>query len=138
MWVLPGDSFLVSVVIAVGMYFTARHSRWNPGDLKLVLAYGAVIYLLIIASVFAYEAYLDHKIAAFDLDGDGFFSAEESTEEYVKCWEKIMDDVGGRTYAPVLGLPFALFCAGLFLVALRLISFILDWVEQTRRGKPGL
>ncbi len=138
MWVLPGDPLLVATVIAVGMYLIARHSRWNPGDLKLVLVYGAVVYLLIIVSVFAYEAYLDHKISTFDLDGDGFFSAEESTEEYVKYWEKIMDDVGGRTYAPVFGLSFALFCAGFFLFALRSISVILNWVEQIKHRKPDL
>ena len=92
MWVFAGypfTLFLIPTAIAVGIYYTSKFSKWNPGNLRLAFINFVTIYLLIIISVLVYDIYLTYKVSTFDLDGDGFFTTEEWTPEYAKYSGKL-------------------------------------------------
>ena len=124
MWVLPGYPFtlvLMPIAIAAGVYCISKFSKWNPSNLKIAVTNFIVMYLLIIFSAHAYEIYLEYKILTFDLDGDGFFSNKESTAEYAKYSSRLIGDVG-RTFAPITGFVFSLFCSTCLFFILKLID----------------
>ena len=126
MWVFGGaflNLFLIPTVIAVGIYYVSKFSKWNPSNLRLALINFVIIYLLIIISVCVYDIYLKYKVSTFDLDGDGFFTSEEWTPEYAKYSSRLVNDVG-RNFAPVTGFIFSFLHSIVFLVILTLCRII--------------
>ena len=126
MWVFGGaflNLFLIPTVIAAGIYYVSKSSKWNPSNLRLALINFIIIYLLIIISVCVYDIYLKYKVSTFDLDGDGFFTSEEWTPEYAKYSSRLVNDVG-RNFAPITGFVFSFLHSILFFVILTLYRII--------------
>ena len=126
MWVFAGypfTLFLIPTAIAVGIYYASKFSKWNPSSLRLAFMNFVTIYLFIIISVLVYDIYLTYKVSTFDLDGDGFFTTEESTPEYAKYSGRLVNDVG-RNFAPITGFVFSFLHSILFFVVLTLGKII--------------
>ena len=115
--------FLIPTIIAVGIYYVSKFSKWNPSNLRLALINFVVIYLLIIIGVFIYDVYLSYKVSTFDLDGDGFFTGEEWTPEYAKYSAKLVNDLG-RNLVPITGFIISFLNSILFFVILTLGKII--------------
>ena len=127
MWVLPGYPFtliLIPTTISVGIYCISIFSKWNPSALRLAITNFIFIYLLIVFSVYVYETYLEYVVATFDLDGDGFFSSEESTTEYAVYSSKLTNDVG-RNFAPITGFAFSFLCSVIFFIIIKLKEIVM-------------
>ena len=126
MWVFGGypfTLFLIPTAITVGIYYTSKFSKWNLSNLRLTFINFVTIYLFIIISVLVYDVYLTYKVSTFDLDGDGFFTTEESTPEYAKYSGKLVNDLG-RNLAPITGFVFSFLHSILFFVVLTLGKII--------------
>jgi len=84
--------------------------RWKTGATKALrsaLVSFAVIDPLRVASAVAGGRYLDSRLAAFDLDGDGIFSGAETSPEQERALLDVTNDVG-RNLAPITGAIVAL------------------------------
>jgi len=79
----------------------------------LVLINIALTYLLILAGTMAVEYYYEMKLAAFDLNGDGVFTAAELTTEQQAAQNEV-EGMSARTLAPAVGIIFAFFYSALF------------------------
>ncbi len=130
MWGIPVDTEALIVAIAVGVFFISRYSGWKPGNLALALTHFTIVYLLWVVSAFIYDAYIDYKVATFDVDGDGMFSNDEVLpEEYYK-YHNIQISDALRNLAPIFGFVCALFWSSIFFL-------VLSWLEQIKHKKPA-
>ena len=125
MFFFLGDvfTFLIPLAAAGGIYYVSRLPKWNLSDLKLAFINFIIIYLLIIGNVLTYYIYLDYKVSTFDLDGDGFFSYEESTPEYAEYSSMLVNDLA-RLFAPITGFVFSFLCSAIFFIILKFIRII--------------
>ena len=126
MWVFGGypfTLFLIPTAITVGIYYASKFSKWNLSNLRLTFINFVTIYLFIIISVLVYDVYLTYKVSTFDLDGDGFFTTEESTPEYAKYSGKLVNDLG-RNLAPITGFITSFLYSILFFIVLTLGKII--------------
>ncbi|MFD2177080.1 hypothetical protein [Veronia pacifica] len=126
-------STTIAVLLVIPVMVWAANQKLLSSKLKNVSMSGisaVLLYVFILVSV----AYIEHKLnsdlAAFDLDGDGFFSDSEVTPEQEKAMSRVTADTG-RTFAPFIG---AIFAAIYFLVVW-LVSSIISWANKWRASR---
>jgi hypothetical protein len=83
-----------------------------------------LVYAFIIVSVAYVEHKLDIELAAFDLNGDGFFSGNEITQNQEKAMYRVTSDTG-RTFAPYTGTVFSVF----YFLVVWFLLFIISKVD---------
>lgn len=120
----------IAVLLLIPIFVLVVNKKLFSSKLKnvSVSAISAVfLYLFILVSVAYVEQRLDSELAAFDLNGDGFFSGSEVTSEQEKAMFRVTADTG-RTFAPFTG---AIFSVIYFLIVWLLISFV-SWLGNWR------
>lgn len=88
---------------------------------------GAVLYVILLVSVFYISQKIETELASFDLDGDGFFSGNEITEEQQQALKRFTQDTG-RNFAPFTGIAVSVvyfLCVWLSLYLAVLLKFLL-------------
>ena len=78
-----------------------------PRRLHFVLLFVLVCfggYILLVASVFAYDAYLETELYEYDLNGDRRFEDAELTPAAQRAMDNLTNDTG-RQFAPVTAVP---------------------------------
>ena len=129
MWISFGylwPFYLAIITISVLIISLSRYYKWKMGDLKFAALNFIVIYMLIVLSVFIYDAYLSYKLQSFDLDQDGIFSNDELTpeaSEYLSIW---VNDLG-RNLAPYTGFIFTFIYTIICLVVIKLYRLFLRY-----------
>ena len=105
----------LSIFTSVFVYLFEHRKYKQPSLLKLILTNFIIIYILIVSCAFFYDIYLTQKLATFDLNGDGFFSGIEITNEQTLYMEKVTHDTG-RKIAPLTGLFLSFFQSFIFFI----------------------
>ncbi|THV16717.1 hypothetical protein [Rhizobium rhizophilum] len=93
-----GLSFLLFLIIDLR---TKPMSGWAKVVLNLALAYAVLV-----GFAFVTNAYLDWRVYAFDLNGDGMFTDDEATAEHVWLMREWISDAG-RNLAPFFAVVIA-------------------------------
>jgi hypothetical protein len=99
MWVFDGGwlSLVVASVIIATIIGMISRKEIKSGRVKRVLKLNFVfLYFLIVASSYFNDWYLQHELAKFDLDGDGFFSQAEMTSQQQELFNLVMHDTGNN------------------------------------------
>lgn len=123
----------IAVLLFVPIFVWAVNYKLLSSKLKNVSisAISAVfLYVFILVSVAYVEQKLDSELAAFDLNGDGFFSGNEITPEQEKAMYRVTADTG-RTFAPFTG---AIFSAIYFFMIWLVFSIVL-WLGKWRASR---
>lgn len=89
--------------------------------LKLAIISFFIIYTFIVGSAQVVDYQLEQELYAFDVNGDGSFSLEETTPEAKVVMNRLANDTG-RTFAPITGFIFSLLYVVLFYGIVSLVS----------------
>jgi hypothetical protein len=121
-------TLVVFLIIPVALNMANRKlfaSRLNKISISVISA--VFVYIFILLNV----AYIEHKIglelAAFDLNGDGFFSGEEITPAQEEAMNRFISDTG-RTFAPFTGAIFS----SIYFLIVWLIFLTVSWLKSRR------
>jgi hypothetical protein len=109
MWIFPGGNIsliAVSLLITIVIFVKSRNFKWHNSSAKIAFANFITLYLFIVVSVVLYDFYIEYKLSTFDLDGDGIFSAAESTIEQA-IYMNIVTNDAGRNFAPITGAAYS-------------------------------
>lgn len=112
--------FSVFIPIVAYYFFPLKYkeiSAWKISAINFI-----IIYVLIIIAVFSYDFYIYQRLMALDLDGDGFFSGAEITEEQQK-YMKLYAHGTSRTFAPITGFIYSFIHSCIFWVSLSVFKF---------------
>ena len=115
------SNLLVGLVFCMPLVIFFMFNRYsqNRDPARLAVVNFLLTYGTIVLGVYAYEIYLDFKLASFDLDGDGIFSGQERTPEQKKYMRMVTWDTG-RTFAPITGLLFSFLYSALYYCILKI------------------
>jgi hypothetical protein len=80
--------------------------------MKFFLLTATALYLSLHLVIFTQGEYYEYKLDQFDLDGSGFFEANEQTPDQHAAMRLLVNDTG-RALAPFTLIPVALVVAGL-------------------------
>ncbi|WP_298775588.1 hypothetical protein [uncultured Shewanella sp.] len=114
----------LSILASVFVYLFEYRKHKQPSLLKLTLTNFIIIYILIVSCSFFYDIYLTQKLANLDLNGDGFFSGIEITNEQILYMDKVTHDTG-RKLAPLTGLFLSFFQSLIFFIFISIRNKVL-------------
>jgi len=95
--------FLIAVVTIFSIYRSKR-SKWKSFRLRAALFTLLTLCTVFIIEGILIEVYFSIKLESFDLDGDGFFSPEESTDKQKEFFQFMINGTGGGLF--ILIMPF--------------------------------
>lgn len=98
-------------------------------NLSIAALSAVCIYILILATVAYVNQKLDTELAAFDLDGDGFFGGDEITPAQEAAMQRVISDTG-RNLAPFTG---AIFSTIYFISVWFLLTIVTSLGNQLRQ-----
>ena len=116
---------IVLPIILVYRYQFAKVTRlraWQVFLLGVVL-----IWLLIQIGVYCTNAHLRAALDAFDIDNNGFFTADEINEAQQAAMRRVVSDTG-RSLAPITGAVFAVGYMSMLLILFKIIGWFTQWV----------
>ncbi len=121
---------LIAISLAAlpfGVLSLRRKMHW--GWRKTLLGNFILAWLVVISIVYFEEWYLKFKLNSFDLDGDGFFSTREITDEQKQLMSLVVNDIG-RTFAIITAIPVALVHTAALLFLLQIRSWLVKGVAN--------
>lgn len=112
------ETIVMVAMLAVPPIAYLRHRMLRPKmvPLSTFLFSCIAVYALILLRTVLIETRLDAELAAFDLDGDGFFAGPEIHPAQQLAMDRVVQDTG-RTFAPFTGAVFAPMYVGLAFTA---------------------
>ena len=104
-------------------------SRRRFGWVRSVLLSSGAMIAMIVGTTCAYDHHLNEELAAFDRNGDGFFTGAEISPEQEQAMFRVTNDLS-RVFAPIAGSVFSIGYSTLFFG-------LVAGVQQTRRRSEG-
>jgi len=117
------------VLLVASVFFSAFLYKANLLKRRLVAHFINLltVYILIVAAVLLFDLYLTWKLNTFDLDGNGMFTADESTKEQFFYQNLVINDLGRN---------FSFVWALLVSPLVSLTGFCLNWVFKKLTNNP--
>lgn len=109
------------IMLVASVFFSAALYRINFFKKRIANHFVNLfaVYIFIIVAIFGFDLYLTWKLQSFDVDGNGIFTADESTEEQFFYQGLVISDLG-RNFSII----WALFVSPFVVLS----GFFLNWL----------